>query len=253
MTICVGFDCRDGLVVAADRQQTFLGSHTFQECKLRSTKWKNGRAIWGYSGNYDTAKTVWEKVDERFALSQTVTQAEVKSALSEVLAGSLKETDEFYVLFGAWTEGEDKALFLSSGTDVMYAGRCEIIGAGDSSLSRFFRGLYLTAIPAPSVWQAAIAAIYFVNQEKKYNGQYVGGGTDVFMAIGSAQELVRVMAPEHCEPWEKQMDELEWRFVELLTGVTSKNREPEFVAESRRRFDSTLNEVAEKMTGSVLK
>jgi hypothetical protein len=203
-------------------------------------KWKNGRAAWGYSGNYDMAKIVWEKINENFALSETITRDQIKIVLSKALAECMKKKEQFFLLFSAWTEGEEKVLLFSGGTDVMYGDRCEIIGTGDSPLSRFLRDIYLRAIQVPTVWQSALAAIYIVGQEKKYNGQFIGGGTDIIL-IESPVQPAHIMFPEHCQEWEKQLSLLESRNVNLLSAFTDPECGEEILEERKKHFESMLS------------
>ena len=48
MTMAAGFNCYDGLIIAADRQITAEKHYTDQACKLSELRWANGIGIWGY-------------------------------------------------------------------------------------------------------------------------------------------------------------------------------------------------------------
>src|ERR1700693_3749465 len=210
MTMCIGFVCGNGLVVAADSQHTFPDGHTFHEAKVHSFKWKNGRAIWGYAAsNSDTSKIVWEMMERRLLLEKSFNRTEIKTVLTEVLGEVVRSEEQFLMLVGSWTEGEHPVLLRSNGSDVVYGERCEVVGFGDTSLSRFWRDLFLKAIPNPSVWQASIAAIYFIMQAKKYNGQFVGGDTDGFVMAGSPATLIRVLTRQFTEAWEHRLEMME--------------------------------------------
>jgi hypothetical protein len=115
VTMAVGFICKDGLVIAADRQITGA-NYTFQECKLHTINWMNGRGLWTYAGSCDTAKLYWQELESRLNLKTKVTRAELQGTLKEVLSASVKKKENFNTLLGAWTEGEDKVLFFRMGT-----------------------------------------------------------------------------------------------------------------------------------------
>lgn len=65
MTMAVGFTCKDGLVIASDRQ--FTGeTYTYQGCKLSELRWANGIAMWGYAGFPETARRFRDELGKRF-------------------------------------------------------------------------------------------------------------------------------------------------------------------------------------------
>ena len=244
MTMCMGFACGNGLVIAADRQQTFPDGHTFHEIKVYPLKWKNGRAIWGYAAdNSDTSKIIRETLGQRFSLEKAINRTEIKTVLTEILCGTLRAEEQFHMLFGGWTEGEHRVLLRANGTDVVYADRCEVIGSGDSSLSRFWRGLFLEMPLNPSIWQASVAAIYFIMQAKKYDGQFVGGGTDILVMADSPSNNLRVFSPELSERWEKRLELAEREMVRFLTSITFAEGITNTV-EERLLFDTTLESFA---------
>lgn len=246
MTMCACFNCRNGLVIVADQQQTFTDSHTFPECKVDAVRWKNGRAVWGYSGNYDASKSVQEELSKSFRPTETIRLEEVKEVLGKALERALKKWKKspFYLLFGAWTENENKVVLVFNGKDVAYGDRCEVIGS-ESSLSRFLRDVYLHMIPAPNVWQAMVFAIYMLHQEKTYNGQYVGGGTDGMVILDSPANLVRVLSPNRCHDWEMHVAAMQSEVISYLLFLSGGYGEPpELTAQRRERINSKMEEFA---------
>jgi len=217
MTMAVGFVCEDGIVIGADRQVTGA-TYTFPECKLRGIKWKNGRGIWSYSGALDTAKEFQRELESRLMLDRVATISEVRLFLKESLNVCLKKKEGFQTLFGLWIDEEWPALLLSNRADVVDAGRCEIIGWGDSALARFLRGLFLMSPGRPTLQQATSSAIYFISQAQKYDGQYVGGGTDVWSIDSNHQ--TRIMDIAWTGPWEKELDVMEFKTVALFGLLT---------------------------------
>jgi ATP-dependent protease HslVU (ClpYQ) peptidase subunit len=245
MTICIGFQCRDGLVLAADRQMTM--GHTYQECKLHQLKWKNGRAIWGYAAtNADTSKIVALEVERKFTLDTSVSRSEIPDVLKEVLTKCLKgkNKESFVTLLGARTEGEQKSLLISNNRDVIYGERCEVIGLGDSALSRFFRGLFLRM--SLTVYQASILAIYVIKQEKAYNGQYIGGGTDVFF-LEDSSPLMRLFTESQTLEWERELSMIEGVIARYFQNMTDPDVLPQTKVDGINYFNSTVQSLAERI------
>ncbi|HEY6766796.1 MAG TPA: hypothetical protein VI386_18710 [Candidatus Sulfotelmatobacter sp.] len=181
MTMAVGFICYDGIVIAADRQVT--GRHyTFEESKMTSFMWANGHGVLAYAGERDTQLEVARQFKPRFELAKEMSPADIREALSESLSATLRKKEVFQTLFGYWNNDTPQVLLMSNGNDrVVDVPQCEVIGYGDSPLARFLLGR-LTEISqyGVSVRQARVYATYFISQAKKYDGQYVGGGIDIY-------------------------------------------------------------------------
>jgi hypothetical protein len=215
MTMAAGFVCRDGLVIAADRQFT-SDIHTYQELKLSELRWKNGLAIWGYAGSPKRARHVSEELAKLFNRDTTVMREVIESALTLAVQGIPKK-EFFGTLFGAWTEGEEKILLSSSGSEVTIVPRCEVIGWGDSPLARYLRGLYLR-MGQVSVWQASILGMYFILQGKTYDGKYVGGPTDVFIIDKNRKR--QEIGVGSSRVWETALEAMEQQLVTLFSVFT---------------------------------
>jgi hypothetical protein len=218
MTMVAGFVCRDGLVIAADRQFTSEETATYQECKLSELRWKNGLAIWGYTtASTDTTRRVKDELSRRFSPDNTVVRADIEDAIASSLRDSLREEEFFGLLFAAWTEDEEKILFSSSGTRVSVVPRCEIIGWSGSTLDRYLRGLYLR-MGQLSVWQASVLGMYFILQGKNHNGQYVGGPTDVFIIDKNRKRQEIPIASSRV--WETALEMMDQQIASLFTVMT---------------------------------
>jgi hypothetical protein len=243
MTFCVGFQCRDGLVLAADRQMSM--GHTYQDCKLHGLNWKNGRGMWGFAAdNIATAGDFWENLEKVFTPSAEINRNDIKDRIKGVLADTLnsKPNDEaFQVLFGAWTEGEQMVLFRTFGKDVSYGERCEVIGSGDSSLSRFLRGLFLKNDPIDR-WQGIFAAAYFLKQEKLYDGQYVGGDTDIYF-LTSPTSLLQILMGPMVTQFESKMNSIEVLIASLVSAATDRTADQQMVEEREETLRRLLEEL----------
>ena len=246
MTVSVGFRCTDGLVLAADRQMTIPNSHTFQECKIRNVSWKNGEAVWGYAANSaDTSKSLSLELERHFTPDIEIKRTDIPEVFKAILSRCLSKKEIFLTLFLSRTEGEGSSLIRSYGSHITYGERCEVIGWGDSALSRFFRGLCLRARPF-TVRQAMVAAIYIIKQEKLYNGQSIGGDTDVFFLEDSCP-LSRLLTTPQVRELEGQLESAEANIIWRLTDITDGNMPPEEVASRFDTFNSRLESFAERI------
>lgn len=138
MTMAVGFVCRDGIVIGADRQVTGA-NYTFPECKLHSLKWKNGHAIFAYSGERDSCQEFLKEISERFTQDVFLQWENVRSLLKESLAAlALKDDEAFLTLFGFMLDDRKPHLLMSTSRQrVIDVPECEVIGYADSPLARF--------------------------------------------------------------------------------------------------------------------
>ncbi|MGA7220626.1 MAG: hypothetical protein WBX38_20090 [Candidatus Sulfotelmatobacter sp.] len=221
MTMAAGFVCRDGLVIAADRQFT-SDLYTYQECKLSEVRWQNGVAIWGYSGSPETARRVNEELQRRFNQNSMVLRADIEGTLASALKdASFGKKEVWGILFGAWTEGEERILFSSSGTRVSVVPRCEVIGWGDSPLARYLRGLYLR-MGQLTVWQASVLGMYFILQGKTYDGKYIGGPTDVFIIDKNRKRQEIPIASSRI--WETLLEDMDQQIASLFLVMTDSNQ-----------------------------
>jgi hypothetical protein len=182
MTMAIGFLCRDGVVIGADRQVTGR-NYTFPECKISGVKWKNGRSIYGYSGNRDTHTEFEVQLVSRFTPDTEIDDAGVKSLLRETLtATGLAKREQFFVLFGyAMDNSAWPCLLQTSGSSrVVPIDEIEVIGYADSPLARYLLGTFKDVPHSVTVHQARIYAAYFIAQARRYDGQFVGDGIDIY-------------------------------------------------------------------------
>ncbi len=261
MTMAVGFLCRDGVVIGADRQVTGQ-NYTFPECKLSTVKWKNGHGIMAYSGNHDTYRDLEPEMHARFTPATTITRSGVKPLLKDALAAVLKKKEEFYTLFGFMVDNEFQCLLQSIKTDrIVEVDEVEVIGYGDSPLARFLLGTFKDVPHGVSVHQARIYAVYFISQAKKYDGQFVGGPIDVYSVDTSGQSgerCVRVLDAGRTPQWEEQTNLIRYWMDVLFSKLTDKDNpvSVEQFNERMNQFRDWCNpedpKVARKTTAIVL-
>jgi 20S proteasome alpha/beta subunit len=234
MTIGVGFLCSDGVVIGADRQLTGAG-YTFPECKMHMLKWKNGRAIWTYSGLHDTAREFIKEIESRFfKVNAEIPESQVRPLLSECLEACVQKRDGFQTLFGYWIEGERQKLLVSKQKRILDAGKCEIIGWGNSSLSRYLRDGYMTSLARGSVTQALVYAVHFISQAEKFNGEFCGGGTDVFL-INDKNET-RVLDAGAAPALEQKISSMQHHLSYLFANLSDAQYSDEIIDQCLNNF-----------------
>jgi hypothetical protein len=241
MTMAVGFLCRDGVVIGADRQVTAEDKFTFPECKLTSTRWGNGHGILGYAGNHDTYRAFEKLFLSAFWGDMIVERDDVASRLQEVLKATVGKKEGFQTLFGFWVDGKYQSLVTSvDNRRVLDVQECEVIGCADSPLTRFFLGTFKDVPHGITVHQARIYAVHFISQAKKYDGQYVGGPIDVYSIDMSGQNnerCVRVLDAGQTPEWERQTNLIHYWMDVLFSKLTDKDN-PVAV----EQFNERLNE-----------
>lgn len=227
MTMAVGFLCSDGVVIGADRQITQEQKFTFQERKLTRTRWKNGHGILGYAGNHDTYRAFEKVFLSTFSSKAVISRSEVSPLLQKCLAVSVNKKEGFHTLFGSWVDGEWQSLVTSVGTQrVLDVGKCEVIGCADSPLTRFLLGSFKDVPHLFTVHQASMYAVYFISQAKKYDGEYVGGGIDVFSIDKSGdggERCVRILDAGRTPEWEEQTNSMRYWMDVLFSKLTDKD------------------------------
>src|SRR5882672_8217471 len=124
-------------------------------------------------------------------------------------------------------DGMYPILLMSAGKKITTVNECEVIGRGDSPLSRFLLGTFKDQPHSVSVMQASIYAVSFIAEAKKYDGQYVGGGTDVYVLErnnGNAQRgQIQIADAGQTHDWEQQIAVMNYWMDALFSHVTDKN------------------------------
>lgn len=206
MTMAVGLLCRDGLVIGADRQITGSG-YTFPECKLASVAWKNGHGIFAYSGGHDVYKDFLRAIGERFNRDLEFDDSQVRKLVKDSFASlNLGRKEQFFALFGFMLEDHGPRMLLCTPQRIVDANRCEVIGVADSPLSRSLLGRLRNVPQMISVRQADIYVVDFISQAKRYDGEFVGDGTDVYsIGIENDRTVIRVLDAGQSGSWEEKI------------------------------------------------
>ncbi len=237
MTMAVGFVCRDGLVIGADRQVTGT-NYTFPERKLRSAKWQNGHAISAYSGNHDTFLDFFSELGVSLPDDATLTHKDIARLLKECASKVLAKKEQFFTLFGYWLDGERPQLLMTTPSRVLNITQCEVIGYADSPLARSLLGRFKAVPGLVSVNQARFYAVRFISEAKQYDGQYVGDGIDVFSIDQSGdneERCVRVLDAGQTVLWEEQLRVITYWMDILFRQLTE------------TEYDFSINEFSNKL------
>jgi hypothetical protein len=234
MTIGVGFVCRDGIVIGADRRLT-TSAYTFDERKIFSLTWKNGRALWTYAGDRDIAAALRIEIESRINRSERFSCGALKAAWGKSLQRSLRGIKRFHSLFASGTDEGEYSLWVSGGSKLTEVAECEIIGLADSPLSRYLRGKFLAVPGGLTIQQARLYAVQFISLAEQYDGQFCAGGAD----IGElSSRFGRIFDAAQTSEWAGELQELEYRWA-LLFRILA-NREFDFDIETHDAFVAAI-------------
>jgi hypothetical protein len=226
--MAVGFVCRDGVVIGADRQITGA-NYTFPECKLLSLSWKNGYGIFAYSGDYDTYQNFTKEIWARFTPEESFQRELIPDLIKQSLGAlALQKKETLLILFGVMLDSDPFPRLYVSTTKlrVVEVHECDVIGYGDSPLARSLLGRFKDVPHRITVHQARIYAVDFISQAKKYDGQFVGDGIDVFSIDKSGPggaTCVRVLDAGQTGDWEQRIRLIHYWTDVLFSKLTDKD------------------------------
>lgn len=189
MTVGVGFQCLDGVVLAADRQITKEGGLKYEEQKIFRGLYDNVECASTYAGDPGMAKTLFEDIFKSIRWTfgrpkrEDVLITDVfKRTIEEILKKRQNDSVELLITFRAKTTGISPFLFRVQGLTVVKSER-DYIGVGDSSVLRYIGELLMGS--ELSVKQAKIAGIYMVSLANRF----IDGckGTDILVMPASGE------------------------------------------------------------------
>lgn len=186
MTIGIGFECVDGVVLCADNQITFYQSHKYYERKIYHHQGDGWAAAFTYSGNPNLMKAFNDKFP---VLANELPAAIDVQKLRNVIEGLLLPMDAtdfgdgFNMLCGI-TAADKSALLKTDNRTVrgLNADRFySYIGCGDSSVLQYL-GPLLTRTESHdcTVDQAFGIGVYLIAQAKRHIDG-CGGDTDAII------------------------------------------------------------------------
>lgn len=186
VTVALGFNCGDGIVMCSDQQITSKGWHKYYESKMYAISGFGDQepytAMLTYAGDPHLAKTIYEKL----AASQTGFDS--TESLKSLLEGLLSEiprddAEGTNFLCGFCRKPGILGLLRTSGYSV-HEVVADRIGMGDSSLLSFLFSLMVTQ--PIDVWHAVFMGHYIIEQAKKFVDG-CGGDTDIQILRGNGR------------------------------------------------------------------
>jgi hypothetical protein len=232
MTIAIGFLCLDGVVLASDRQITGDNRYTFPERKYSTFAWQNGCGVVVYAGSRD-AHTAFDKtLDALLPADLSVDAKEAQERFGAALK-SLPKKEIFSAIFGFWVTAQQRPSLLLGSTDgrgnsrVTESYDCEVIGWGDSSLSRYILGNITSVDGRRTVAKAKIYCVRIISAASVYEAQYVGGGIDV-LSVSHCEDLGRigitVLDAGPAKAWEEEINLFDYWSNALFTWIIDRDR-----------------------------
>lgn len=179
MTVGVGFLCRDGIVLCADRQITSSSGFKFQEHKISA--WYDPSLgytmVFTYSGIQDESEIMFRRVHEAIDRcgNNQIDHLVARSVLEQVFKDGYESdySDGFESLVGFRFDHADPMwLFKTRNRSVVDAG-AEHIGCGDSSALRYLCDFLFDG--AFSIGEAAVFGTYIVSVANRYVDGCSGG------------------------------------------------------------------------------
>ena len=243
MTIAAGFVCTDGIILAADTQETIAGYTKNSTEKIRI--WGDqglGIAITG-AGDTDLIETIGPEIERAlygdYSPKEVRFPEDVKEIIQHAMADSFARYIRPYASFPKddrpWCEllvavsvknevNEYECLFKASGTtarEVTYGAEC--IGSGlilaKSLIERFYSSFM-------DMDEAILAVCYVMYQTKKWVDG-CGGNTDLLVSSVRKQDLFTTIGSRDIERVEKQFEVCEGPINSLIVGLLNPNRAPQ--------------------------
>jgi 20S proteasome alpha/beta subunit len=187
MTMVVGFQCTDGLVLCADQQITSGAGFKYHEKKLSIEEGPAWKIVFGYSGTPGLAQEVQEKVMRVVRqLAMPITGEVVKNAADGVLTDMNRLYDAFEqkleLLIGSTAFLGQTELFKFDGRGLHKVNNFSYLGIGECSLIRFLSDkLYSSQLDTQT--GAALGAYLVKKAEQYIDG--CGGPIDVVVLDNS--------------------------------------------------------------------
>lgn len=226
MTIVIGFQCGDGIVLAADRLLSAEGHHKFQESKLIPIGTLHCTFYMAYSGLPVLAKEAAEKLGNRLCdLDDDITGREIlsrqdaKKCIEDTLVEmSQQRYDKLtlsLLIVATYPKGVPD-LFIFNETGFHTVNEFEVLGVGDSSLIRYLQQLYN---PIDNTSTCERLAIFLIEKAKEHIDG-CGGKTDLLSVRQKSNgQWETIQMPEaQIAQIAKQMNEKESIILKQIIG-----------------------------------
>jgi hypothetical protein len=185
VTIALGFQCFDGLVLCADRQLTKDDGLKYEQDKIWIGRSHNAGPsfVFTYSGSEPSARVLFNLLKRAIPSALSDSQKAI-DVVTKVLES--KHSKDIESLIGFPVPGSQPFLLRTQGKKVALRDT-KYIGAGDSSVVRYLANVVLGT--QFSCEQAKIVGSYFVWNATRYTDG-CGGGPDVCTVEWSGNVIV---------------------------------------------------------------
>ncbi|GEM_PF-6668632 len=260
MTIAIGIESHDGIVLAADRQITSDAGLKYYQEKVGHLPFDMRNGIfdycYAYAGYPDAAKHVVSEIEERSRELDParITFGVLKKCVQEVLEDAVRKYKkqmhlEMLIVISIWGQGckffRSKGKLLSPATE-------ECLGVGDSSVVHFLFDNLLTT--RKTLNHTIPLSIYVIKQAKEYIDG-CGGQTDIIYitkknAKGQGPLYTRLY--ERANQIEKQMSHIfDWT-PHLVEYFFDKRRTNQDFVSSLAYFQREIMRIRENLSSHGL-
>jgi len=189
MTIGIGFQCYQGVLLGSDMELTKVAKYKGRKHFFKHFDGVEGRIFATYAGLEDDMRCVWEELENGIEEAEKVKPLTLKGArtvLEEAIRKVIRDKkSSFQMLVGMGHSKNDAFIgpptfFRCHGPRLVPGRNWEIIGAGDCELTRYLTDLIHP--PNPNLQQAALWAAHIIRISNSFV-QTVGQGIQL-TAIG---------------------------------------------------------------------
>jgi 20S proteasome alpha/beta subunit len=223
VTIGIGFHCRDGIVLAADQQQTVSGYYKLHSCKLGSLVYGGTTILWTYSYLPNLVSVMRDGMFAKLpSFPPELTLEQIADAISkqivEMKGQYPAEMAEQQFLY-AFSSGNG-VRFMRVSAGIVDEPEWACIGIGDSSLVNYISKTF-SFLPPIAMYadEALVLAVYMVYLAKQFVDG-VGGPTDaVILKYGNGSP--HFMPSQTLKRLEEKFDTIQHIFRELYNVLTN--------------------------------
>jgi hypothetical protein len=219
MTVGIGFQCLDGVVLCSDRQITKSGGLKYEEQKIFEGYYENLQCACAYAHNPDIARNVFDEifrslvnVFQRCHRQQIALSDALQETVEDVMRRRKDKNTELLIAFRSEKMGMPPLFFCVRGL-VVVKGEREYIGVGDSSALRYVAEL-LGSFQL-TLEQAKLAGLYMVGLASRFIDGC--GGTDLLMMPRT--ERIKMLSPDEIEGYRSKLRDIDRDLSMRLIGL----------------------------------
>ena len=184
MTLGIGFQCRDAIVICSDTLITYGESHQSYEHKIYRRSDRQLSVVFTYSGFPNTMTNFVSKFEDQLSgfpqKGKEVTAYGIQNLIESILQNS-EFSEGLDLLCGIAVPNREMRLLKALSGKI---GPCstvwDCIGSGDSSLVKSLGSLLANSVNGYSLPQAELLGIYMIRQASRWVPG-IGGEPDVFI------------------------------------------------------------------------